>query len=94
MIRKTYGAKCHKCACITHKDHSAPPQWPVGIGKCADCGFCQADAFIRFIIETASDEGYPENVFGKEVRNAKNALYLGEPHPLIERLRAEFDVES
>lgn len=80
---KTYGAKCHRCACLLGPTHDVEPAWPVTYGECANCEFCQENALMRALKSAGPD------LFSPEVRDALSAFRRGEPHPLIDQLRAE-----
>lgn len=84
MTGETYGAKCHKCGCLLHSGEQAvePRPWLTG-AKCADCSFCQSNAFY----DAMRNLGW--NTLDPMVREAVKALHDRKPHALIDVLRAE-----
>ena len=88
-MSETYGAKCHRCACLRHDgDYAADPiDWltkpPDRLMWCADCPSCQRHSLHVAIGEAGL------GIFDPEIRQAVHAFERGDDHPFIDRLRIE-----
>lgn len=84
MSGKTYGAKCHLCAHLDHREYSVEPQPWLGTVTCPTCDECQAEALHNVISAHGGID-----LFDAETRAAVRAFKVGNPHPIIARLRWE-----
>lgn len=70
-----YGAKCHLCTHIEHRDHPSPIiPWLDNL-RCPECSFCQENRLAELIQKGGMD------LFSPEVRRAVEAFKRGESDP-------------